>query len=128
MIILKRIPFPVSKNALHQPIRCGKFTKLVRTKKAKLRGEEIVAYIWKQLGGVIREPLITGNVRVEVWVTPPDCRPRDFMNSLEHLYDCLEAARVVANDKQIVEMSGGMMPQAVRPGWVDVTITDLGAA
>lgn len=124
MIEIKGIPFPVSKNALHIPVRCGRFTKMVRSKQARIRGEEIVAYIWSKLG-TIHAPLITVPVRVEVWVTPPDKRPRDFMNSLEHLYDCLQAARVVADDKQIVEMSGGMRPEAKRPGWVDVIITEL---
>lgn len=125
MIELRGIPFPVSKNALHVPIRCGRFTKMVRSKKAKLRGQEIVAYIWKSLGGIIREPLHTTPVRVEVWVTPPDSRARDYMNSLEHLFDCLQAARVVSDDKLIIEMSGGMMPVPKRPGHVDLTITEI---
>ncbi len=124
MIELRGIPFPVSKNALHVPIRCGRFTKMVRSKKAKIRGQEIVAYIWSKLG-IIREPLHTKPVRVEVWVTPPDKRQRDYMNSLEHLFDCLQEARVVADDKLIVEMSGGMMPIPKRPGCVDVTITEI---
>lgn len=124
MIVLRGIPFPVSKNALHIPIRCGRWTKMVRSKAAKIRGEEIVAYIWGKLG-VIREPLFTTPVRAEVWITPPDCRARDYANSLEHLYDSLQAARVVADDKLIVEMSGGMMPQAHRPGWADVTLTEI---
>ena len=124
VISLHGIPFPVSKNALHVPVRCGRFTKMVRSKKAKIRGAEIVAHIWKALG-VIREPLHTRPVRVEVWITPPDCRHRDYMNSLEHLFDCLQEARVVSDDKLIVEMSGGMMPTPKRPGWCDVTVTEL---
>ncbi len=47
------------------------------------------------------------------------------MNSLEHLYDCLQAARVVSDDKLIVEMSGGMHPIPRRPGHVDVTIIEI---
>lgn len=124
-VILLKLPMPTSKNALHVPVRCGKFTKMVRSKKAKLRGQEIVAAIWKQLGGVLTEPIFTGPVSIEWTLTPRNKRLVDRQNYLEHLADCLEEAKVVANDRLLVHEVSEMMPVPVSPGWVDVTITEL---
>mgnify|MGYP001589623877 CR=1 FL=1 len=103
MIRLLRLPLPCSKNALHIPIKCGRFTKLVRSKKARTIGEALVAAIWLQIGGKPSRPCFTRPVSMTWTITFPDRRPRDGQNYMEHLADCLEKAGVIENDRQIFE-------------------------
>ncbi len=125
MIRLTNLPMPVSKNRLHQPIRCGRFTKMVRSKAARLRGQEIVAAIWKQLGGRLHDPAITKPCSM-VWdITFPDKRKRDLANFVEHLQDLLQEARVIDDDSLIVHQVGEVMPSIVKPGFVNVTLEEI---
>lgn len=125
MISLRNLPVPISKNALHTPVRCGRFVKMVRSKRAKLRGEEIIASIWKQLGGKLQEPAITKPCSMVWAITFPDKRKRDLQNFMEHLADCLQEAKVVADDSLIVHQVCEVMPSIYRPGHVDLTIEEL---
>jgi hypothetical protein len=125
MIRLTKLPLPVSKNALHIPIRCGKWTKMVRSKKAKLRGEMIITHIWKQLGGRLHEPIITRPAQIHWTITFPDNRKRDRANYYEHLCDLLQEAKVIADDCLLVHENGEEMPQRIKPGWIDLTLEEL---
>lgn len=125
MIQLLRLPLPVSKNALHVPVKCGKWHKLVRSRKARLRGEEICAAIWKQIGGKPSQPVFTRPVSMTWTVTFPDRRDRDGQNYTEHLSDCLQAAGIVSNDKLIVHEVRETMPGVEKPGFVNVTIEEI---
>ncbi len=125
MIRLVSLPLPCSKNALHIPVRCGKWTKLVRSKAARIRGEMIVAHIWKQLGGRLHNPAITKPCSMVWTITFPDKRKRDGQNYLEHLADCLQEANVVADDSLIVHEVRENMPTFQKPGHVDVSLEEL---
>lgn len=124
-IRLDRLPLPCSKNDLHIPIRCGRFTKLVRSKAARLKEEEIVVNIWKQLGGRLTAPAITKPCTMAWSITFPDKRKRDGQNYMEHLADCLQRANVVADDALIVHEVRETMPTFENPGYVTLTIREL---
>ena len=125
MIRLTRLPLPVSKNALHIPIKCGKFHKLVRSKKARLRAEEIVQEMHRQMGGKPRSPCFTRPVSLTWTMTPPDSRSRDVANYGEQLLDCLQEAGIVSNDRLVVHETHEMMPVAERPGWIDLEVREI---
>jgi hypothetical protein len=125
MIILTHLPLPVSKNALHVPVRCGKWTKMVRSQKARLRGLEICAAIWRQIGGKPSAPIFTRPVSMAWTVTFPDRRVRDGQNYMEHLSDCLQEAGIVSNDKLIVHEVRETMPGVERPGFINLTIQEI---
>lgn len=122
MIRLLNLALPCSKNALHRPILCGRWAKMVRTKASKIRGEIIIHQIWAQLGGRLREPAITTPCSMSWTITFPDKRKRDGANFFEHLSDLLQAANVVADDSLIVHESMEVMPTTCRPGYVNLTL------
>ena len=124
MIRLIGLPLPVSKNTLHVPVRCGKWTKLVRSKKARLREQEIVACIWRQIGRPAK-PCFTRPVSITWTITFPDRRPRDGQNYFEQLADCLQAAGVVEDDSLLVHEVRETMPHFRKPGSVDLEIREL---
>lgn len=119
------LPLPVSKNARHTAIKCGRFFKTVRTKAARLKEEAMVALIWKQVGGSRSEPSFDTPVRVTVFLTFPDRRQRDGANYTESLFDCLERARIVSNDALIVHHVCEVSPEVKRPGSCVVTVEEL---
>lgn len=121
MIHLTGLPLTVSKNALHIPIRCGRFTKMVRSKKARLREQEIVACIWRQIGRPL-QPCFDGPVSISWTMVAPDSRKRDVANYGEQLLDCLQAAGIVKDDAQVVHETHELMPYARKPGHIDITI------
>jgi Holliday junction resolvase RusA-like endonuclease len=125
VVKLTRLPLPVSKNARHQIIQCGRFFKNVRSKKCRLKEETIIAEIWRQLGGVITAPIFTRPCVISWTMVAPDKRPRDRQNYMESLADCLQAARVVSDDKLLVSEHSELMPYTERPGWVDVEISEI---
>ena len=125
MIRFIRLPLTVSKNALHIPIKCGKFHKMVRSKKARLREEEIVAEMHRQIGGKPLVPCFTRPVSVTWTMTPPDSRSRDVANYGEQLLDCLQAAGIVSNDRLVVHETHEMMPCPEKPGWIDLEVNEI---
>jgi Holliday junction resolvase RusA-like endonuclease len=126
-MIKLELPLPVSKNARHTAVKCGRFFKTVRTKAARLKEEAMVALIWKQIGGKgwLREPSFTSPVRVTVFLTFPDRRTRDGANYTESLFDCLERAWIVSNDSLIVHHVCEVSPEIKRPGGCVVTVEQL---
>ncbi len=119
------LPLPVSKNARHMPVKCGKWFKEVRTKKARLSEQAMVAHMWKQIGGRPSQPCFEKPVSVTVFLTFPDKRVRDPANFIESLFDCLQMAGVVRNDSQIVHHVCESSPEFKRPGACVVTVEEL---
>lgn len=124
-MIKLRLAMPVSKNARHIPIRCGKWMKLVRSKACKLKERAMVEDIWKQIGGKPESPCFTRPVSMFWTLTPPDRRPRDLCNYAESLCDCLQEAGVLADDKLIVHEGSELMPVPSKPGFVEVTLEEI---
>lgn len=119
------LPLPVSKNARHMPIKCGKWFKEVRTKKARKAEEAMVALMWKQIGGRPSQPCFTKPCRLTYFLTFPDRRVRDRQNYEESLCDCLERAGIVSNDSLLVHSVGEVSPEFKKPGSCVVTIEEL---
>ena len=119
------LPLPVSKNARHTAIKCGRFFKTVRTKAARLKEEAMVMLIWKAIGGRPSSPCFARPVSVGVFLTFPDKRVRDGANYTESLFDCLERAGIVSNDSLIVHSTFEVSPEIVRPGGCRVSIEEI---
>lgn len=119
------LPLPVSKNARHTAIRCGRFFKTVRTKAARIKEEAMVALIWKQIGGRPSAPIFTKPCSLTYFLTFPDRRQRDRQNYEESLCDCLERALVVSNDALLVHAVGEVSPEFRKPGSCVVTVEEL---
>jgi Holliday junction resolvase RusA-like endonuclease len=124
-VIRLELPVPVSKNARHTAVRCGRFFKTVRTKAARLKEEAMVMLIWRQTGGRLDSPSFTKPCRVTVFLTFPDRRQRDGANYTESLFDCLERARIVSNDALIVHHVCEVSPELKKPGSCTVTIEEI---
>jgi Holliday junction resolvase RusA-like endonuclease len=124
-MIKLELPLPVSKNARHTAVKCGRFFKTVRTKAARLKEEAMVALIWGQVGGRMDQPSFTVPVSVTVFLTFPDRRTRDGANYTESLFDCLERAGIVSNDSLIVHHVCEVSPEIKRPGGVVVTVEGI---
>ncbi len=123
-MIRLELPLPVSKNARHTAVRCGRFFKTVRTKAARLKEEAMVALIWKAIGRP-SAPSFAAPVSVTVFLTFPDRRRRDGANFTESLFDCLERARIVSDDSLIVHHVCEVSPEFKRPGSCIVTIEQI---
>lgn len=124
-VISLDLPLPVSKNARHMSIPCGRFHKTVRTKAARLKEEAMICLIWKQIGGRPAFPCCDRPCRVTVFLTFPDKRVRDGANFTESLFDCLERSKIVSNDSLIVHHVCEVSPEIKRPGSCAVTIEEL---
>jgi Holliday junction resolvase RusA-like endonuclease len=124
-MIKLELPLPVSKNARHTAVKCGRFFKTVRTKAARLKEEAMVALIWGQVGGRMDQPSFTVPVSVTVFLTFPDKRARDGANYTESLFDCLERAGIVSNDSLIVHHVCEVSPEIKRPGGCVVTVEGI---
>lgn len=124
-MIRLQLPLPVSKNARHMPIKCGKWFKEVRTRKARKAEEAMVADMWRQIGGRPSQACFTGPVSVNVFLTFPDRRARDPHNYTESLFDCLQAAGIVQNDALIVHSVCEASPEFKKPGGCTVSVEEL---
>lgn len=128
MIHLRNLPLPCPINALYRavPIRLKNgrmIQKQVTSQRARVRRIELVAEIWKQLGGP-PQPM-KGDVQVTYTITPRDRRTADVDAYEKHLLDCLQHAGVYENDKQVVQVSKERLePQ--HPGSLDVQIWEIG--
>jgi Holliday junction resolvase RusA-like endonuclease len=124
-MIRLELQLPISKNARHQPVRCGKWFKEVRTKKARQSEQALVAKMWSQIGGRPRSPCFEKPVSVTVFLTFPDRRVRDGANYTESLFDCLQMSGIVRNDSQIVHHVCEVSPEFKKPGSCVVTVEEL---
>lgn len=88
------LPYPVSSNQLHQPVQGG----IILTAKARQYYSEVVRFLEDN-----DCPMLTGRLRVEVYVYDPDLRKRDINNLTKCLFDALEHAKVFLDDEQIDE-------------------------
>ena len=95
----------------------------VLSKRARIKRDELVACIWKQLGG--RPEAMTGPVVVQVMVYPRDRRTPDADSLLKHLLDILAHAGVYLNDKQVERVTAERGP-AQFPGRMVVEVWGVG--
>jgi Holliday junction resolvase RusA-like endonuclease len=129
VIHLRDLPLPCPLNALYfpMPIRTkgGRMVnKMINSTRSRERKKLLVAAIQQQLGGA-PEPM-TGPVQVTYTVTPRDRRTPDVDAYEKHLLDCLQAAGVYANDKQVVQVSKERL-EPKHPGSIDVQVWEVGA-
>lgn len=128
MIDLRKLPLPCPINSMHgvMPIRVkGRYVHMkVLSKRARDRRKMIVAAIWEVLGG--KPVALTGDVQVSYTITPRDRRTPDVDAYEKHLLDCLQHAGVIANDKQVVQVSKERMPTPQSPGHLDVQVWEVG--
>lgn len=128
MIHLPNLPLPCPINSLYgvMPIRVhgGRLVHMkVLTSRARDRKRVIVAAIWDALGG--KPVAMRGNVQVSYTITPRDRRTPDVDAYEKHLLDCLQAAGVYENDKQVVQVSKERLPTPAMPGHIDVQVWEV---
>ena len=131
-MIKLRLPLCCPLNAMYRALpfqvklKTGKsITKAhnVLSKRARIKRDEITACIWQQLGG--RPQPMTGDVSVQVMMTPRDRRTPDVDAFTKHLLDILAHAGVYANDRQVVRKVVERTPQPEFPGRMDVEIWEI---
>ena len=111
------LPFPVSKNRKYRRGSDGR----PKLSKAVVAFRQEVWYAVKQL----RLKKIYGPCRIEVVVNPPNARALDPHNYSEQLYDALERAGLIENDRQFTDCHV-RLGEIVRPaGACEVTITEI---
>lgn len=96
----------------------------VLSKRARIKRDELIAAIWKQLGG--RPEAILGPISLQVMVYPRDRRTPDADAYAKHLMDILAKAGVYVNDKQVERVSFERAPQPEFPGRMVVEIWAVG--
>lgn len=101
----------------------GMFQKIVPSPRARERKKLIVAEIHRILGRGFTP--MTGDVQIAYTITPRDRRTPDVDAYEKHLLDCLMAAGVYVDDKQVVQVSKERMPTAKHPGGVHVEIWEV---
>lgn len=95
----------------------------VLSKRARIKRDEVIAAIHKQLGG--RPTAILGPVTVQVMVYPRDKRTPDADAYSKHLLDILAKAGVYVNDKQVERMTFERHPVPEFPGRMTVEVWGL---
>jgi len=129
-ISLKRLPLPCMLNQMYRAIpmtikrgsRPVTISKTVLSAKSRKLKAALCMAITLQLKA---RPMLDRPCSISISVTPPDCRKRDVDGYFKSLLDSLQAAGVVKDDSLFVQVSGEMMPCPKRPGWCDVTVTEL---
>jgi Holliday junction resolvase RusA-like endonuclease len=96
----------------------------VLSKRARIKRDELVACIWKQLGG--RPEAILGPISLQVMVYPRDKRTPDADAYAKHLMDILAKAGVYQNDKQVERVAFERSPQPEFPGRMVVEVWAVG--
>lgn len=127
-ISFNRLPLACTLNSLYRaiPIRLanGKtVTKSVLSSRARTCKQALVSEMLRQLGG--RPPRLDRECSVTISVTPRDRRTPDADAYLKQTCDALQAAGVITNDKLIVQIVTERMPSPERPGWMNVTVSEL---
>lgn len=95
----------------------------VLSKRARIKRDELIAAIWKQLGG--KPDSILGPVALQVMVYPRDKRTPDADAYAKHLMDILAKAGVYVNDKQVERMTFERHPVPEFPGRMTVEVWGL---
>jgi Holliday junction resolvase RusA-like endonuclease len=126
-IHFSKVPLPCPANRLHGVMNIrkgGRFIPMkVLSKEARIKRDLVVADLLRQMGGT--PPRLSRPVTISFSVTPRDKRTPDWDAYTTQLCDCLQKAGVVVDDKLIAMGSGERMPNSCRPGWIDITITEL---
>lgn len=116
-----RLPWPPTSNHFHQPVRMGKYVRLVTSKKAKDYKKEVVALVHEYLPNL--EPR-KNRLAACVSFFPPTRRKCDLPNFEKALFDGLCEAGVFEDDSQfdcILFIRGEVM----KGGQVAVRISDF---
>lgn len=95
----------------------------VLSRRARIKRDEIVAAIHKQLHG--RPEALRGSVSVQVMVYPRNAQSADADAYLKQLLDCLQRANVVSDDKQVVRIACERAPQPQSPGRMELEIWEI---
>lgn len=121
-----RLPLPCTVNSMYRafPMNVGGrvIFKQILSKRAREKRKLLVAAIHQQLGGL--PVAMTGSVQVTYTVTPRDRRIPDADSHAKHLLDCLQAAGVFLNDRQVVQISTERLEPKF-PGHVDVQVWEV---
>lgn len=116
------LPLPCPLNALYRALIMRKrdltFSKMVKSKRGREREVLLVSEIRKQIGG--DGPGWTA-AQASITVYPRDRRTPDGDAYLKQLFDCLEKAGVVQNDKAIVDYQLARMEPRF-PGSIELSI------
>jgi len=94
-IVQYELPYPPTVNTYYR--RVGSRTLISK------RGRE---YRQRVAGAVLIQGRVhfAGEIRMRIWIIPPDRRKRDLDNLLKAPLDALEKARVYDNDSQICQI------------------------
>jgi Holliday junction resolvase RusA-like endonuclease len=127
VIVLKNLPLPCPLNALYRAravrLRDGRVVqKMGVSRRARIRRDELLIAIWRQCGG--RPVPMRCAVQISFTITPRDGRTPDCDAYHKHLLDCLAHASVIADDKQVMQISAERLP-AKFPGHIDVQISEV---
>lgn len=126
MIRLKlSLPCPVNRRFIPILINKGGRKIAIQSLSPEYRKKQsrMVDEIWKQLGG--KPKAYVGIVQVSFTVTPRDRRTADSDAYFKALYDGLQKAGIVTDDKQIKSGHNELLPNAVFPGCLDVEVYPL---
>ena len=116
-----RLPWPPTTNHFHQPVRMGKFIRLVTSKKAKDYKKEIIALVHEYFPNLETR---TNRLAACVSFYPPTRRKCDLANFEKALFDGLGEAGVFEDDSQfdcILFLRG----EVVKGGQVAIRIFDF---
>ena len=117
------LPWPPSTNGYWMPLvlKGGK-PSLILTSRARDYRQSVLCAIRNKMGPAL-DP-ITGPVRIDVSLRPPDRRTRDIDNNLKGLFDALTYCRVWKDDSQVDEMTV-RRGKVISGGHVEVLVSEL---
>jgi Holliday junction resolvase RusA-like endonuclease len=120
-----KLPLPCPTNQLYRAFlgKGMKFPRTILSQRARKLRQVVVGSLLAQLKG--RRPALSTACSIDYVVTFPDKRPRDIDCYEKQLLDCLQHAGVISNDKIVAQISKQSVPQAQRPGWIDLTLREL---
>ncbi len=125
-ISLKRLPLPCPINQLYRAITIKVRGKLINKSTLSARARKLKRELCTAIVIQLRaRPMIDRPCSLTASFTPPDCRRRDADGYIKQLQDALEDCGVVTDDSLFVQVNLEMMPTPQRPGWCDVTVSEL---
>ena len=90
------LAYPPTQNTLYAPIRCGRSTRKVLSKKGKAYEKQAIFDIKRQCVDKFK-----GSVQVSIDMHRPDRRVRDIDNILKITFDCLSKSQIIEDDRHI---------------------------
>ena len=90
------MPFPPTDNHYRQPVKMGKFIRLILSSKAREYSENTPPIIWEKGRAILK-----GRIKLTLYHTMPCNRKRDLDNFLKGVQDAITKAKVYEDDSQI---------------------------